>query len=97
MAFDTKEIQDTAKLAQLPLDAAAAEALAKDFEDILGLMAEVQKLDVESVPETARLTDDENVWREDVVTESLTQTEALRNGKARDGYFEVPGILDWDK
>lgn len=97
MAFDTQEIQDTAKLAKLPLDAAAAGALAKDFEAILTLMAEVQKLDVESVPETARLTDDENVWREDVVTESLPQSEALRNGQAHDGYFEVPGILDWDK
>lgn len=97
MAFNIQEIKDTARLAQLPLNAAAADALAKDFEDVLAFMAKVQKLDVESVPETARLTDGENVWRDDVVTESLPQSEALRNGKARDGYFEVPGILDWDK
>jgi aspartyl-tRNA(Asn)/glutamyl-tRNA(Gln) amidotransferase subunit C len=97
MSLERKEIKNIAALAHLALDDAGADALAKDFEEALALMSEVGKLTLDAVPETARVTDEENVWREDVVTESLSPEDALRNGTSSDGYFEVPGILDWDK
>jgi aspartyl-tRNA(Asn)/glutamyl-tRNA(Gln) amidotransferase subunit C len=35
-----------------------------------------------------------NVFREDVVTESLTQEEALENTKSKqDGHFKAPKIM----
>ena len=97
MKTDKHTIQEIANLARIPLDGEAAEALSFDFASIIAFMEDVKKLPVDNVPETARVTEGENVWREDIVEPSLLQSEALLNGTSRDGYFEVPKILSWDK
>ena len=87
------EILNIAKLANLAVSEADLEALSSGMIAILAYMEEILALDVDGVPETTRMTEETNVWRADVVEASLSQAEALQNGKSVNGYFVVPPVL----
>lgn len=91
--FSKAEIENIAKLANINLSDEQIASLSSSMASILSYMEEILELDVDNVPETTRMTEEANVWREDVVEPSLSQTDALRNGKSTDGYFVVPPIL----
>lgn len=88
-----EEVHEVATLAGLTIHPEKLPHFAKGISAIIAYMEEVKKLPVETVPETARLTEESNVWREDVVTESLSQKEVFQNGTHADGYFVVPAVL----
>ena len=88
-----EEVQEVARFVGLTVAPEKLERFAKGITAIIAYMEEVKRLPVESVPETARLTEEHNVWREDTVTDSLTQTEVFQNGTNADGYFVVPAVL----
>ena len=57
-------------------------------------VASVSEVASEDVPATSHPISMTNVFREDVVTETLTQEEALAGAPdAQDGRFAVPQIL----
>lgn len=91
----SKDLIDTlSKLAKINLTEEQEEKYASEFSSIMGYMDEIKNLDVEDIPETARISDEGNVLREDVVKESLPQKEALKNSKnISNGYFLVPAIF----
>lgn len=89
------DINNLAILANLPLTKKQKEDLAPSLPSIISYMDEIKQLDVDSIPETTRVTEEENVLREDIVTPSLSQEEALQNAKeTHNGFFVVPAILD---
>ena len=88
-----EEAQDVARMAGLNVPPEKLAGFAKSITAIVAYMEEVKKLPVETVPETARLTEESNVWREDTVTDSLSQKEVFQNGTHADGYFVVPAVL----
>lgn len=88
-------IKNLAKLANLTLTKKQEEDLEKSIPTVVDHMDEVKNLDVDDIPETTRVTEEENVLREDIVTPSFSQEEALKNAKnTRNGFFVVPAILD---
>ncbi|MSU56374.1 MAG: Asp-tRNA(Asn)/Glu-tRNA(Gln) amidotransferase subunit GatC [Candidatus Taylorbacteria bacterium] len=89
----SEEIQETALLAGLSVVPEKMERFAESISAIVAYMEEIKHLPVETVPETARLTEEVNVWREDVIEESLTPKEVFQNGTNADGYFVVPAVL----
>lgn len=88
-----EETQSIARLAGLTIAPEKLAGFAKSIASIVASMEEVKKLPVETVPETARLTEESNVWREDTVTDSLSHKEVFQNGTHADGYFVVPAVL----
>lgn len=88
-----EEIQETARLAGLSVVPEKLERFAESISAIIASMEEIKKLPVETVPETARLTEEVNVWREDVIEDSLLREEVFQNGTHADGYFVVPAVL----
>jgi aspartyl-tRNA(Asn)/glutamyl-tRNA(Gln) amidotransferase subunit C len=71
------------------------EELEKSIPSVLEYMDQINKLDVDDIPETTRVSEEENVLREDIVTPSLSQKDALKNAKqTRDGFFVVPYVLE---
>lgn len=98
MAKISKDLIDSlSKLAKINLTKEQEEKYAGEFSSIMGYMDEIKNLDVENIPETARVSDEGNVLREDVVKQSLDQKEALKNSKnTHNGYFLVPQILKDD-
>lgn len=98
MATISKDLVKTlAFLARIPLDDAQIEKYALDLGSVVGYMEEIKNIDVKDISETSRVSDEENVLREDVVGLSLSQDDALKNTKDKhDGYFLVPIILKQD-
>ncbi len=90
-----KDVEYVAGLAQLALDDAEKTRLAGELNKILGYMESLNELDTEGVEPMMHAMPLTNVFREDVVEESLPREEALRNAPSHDGaYFLVPKILD---
>ena len=92
-----KIVAHIAKLATIPVSEKEQQELATAFEETLEVVDELAQLDTKDVPTTHQVTGLENVWREDLVNQSVmfTQQEALANSKkTHNGYFVVPGILE---
>jgi aspartyl-tRNA(Asn)/glutamyl-tRNA(Gln) amidotransferase subunit C len=88
---------DVARLADLARIQLTEEEIARfagEFDSIMDAVASVSEVASEDVPATSHPIAMTNVFREDVVTETLTQEEALSGAPdAQDGRFAVPQIL----
>jgi len=90
-------VKNLAKLVKLNLTDNQINKYSQDLTTVVGYMEEIKNLKVENISETARVTDEENVFREDKIKQSLSQKEALKNSKnTHNGYFLVPQILKED-
>ena len=90
-----KDVEYVAGLAQLTLDDAAKDRLVGELQAILTYMEQLNELDTDDVEPMMHVLDLVNVYREDVVTGSLSHEAALANAPKTDGdYFLVPRILD---
>ncbi len=90
-------IDDLSKLAKINLTKEQEEKYADEFSSVMGYMEEIKNIDVTNISETSRIAKEENVLREDIVKESLSQDEALKNSKnTNNGYFLVPAIFKED-
>jgi aspartyl-tRNA(Asn)/glutamyl-tRNA(Gln) amidotransferase subunit C len=94
MKIDVKHV---AKLANLPLKNDEIEKLESQLEETLEYVARLNEIDTTDINPTSQVTGLENVTREDIQVESLTQEEALSNtNEEHNGLFKVKAILDND-
>ncbi len=90
-----KDVDYVAGLAQLVLDGPTKAKMVRDLGEILGYIDKLNELDTTGVEPMMHVLDMSNVYRQDVVGQSLTQEQALKNAPKTDGsYFLVPRILD---
>lgn len=89
------KVKHIAKLADLRLSPSEIKAFSKQLSEVLSYVDKLQELYTTKVEPTSQVTGLKNVFREDVVEQSLTQEEALSNAKkAYKGYFVTKGIFD---
>ena len=94
MRIPIKEVEHIAKLARIRLTEEEKEKYSFQLGKILEYVQQLNELDLEVVPPTSHVVPLKNVFREDVVRESLPQEEALRNAPQKEGgYFKVPKVL----
>ena len=94
MRVPIEEVEHIARLARLKLTEQEKERYSVQLGQILEYMEQLSKLDLKDVPPTSHILPLKNVFREDVVKESLPQEEALRNAPQKEGgYFKVPKAL----
>jgi aspartyl-tRNA(Asn)/glutamyl-tRNA(Gln) amidotransferase subunit C len=88
---------DVARLADLARIQLTEEEIARfagEFDSIMDAVASVSEVATEEVPATSHPIAMTNVFREDVVENTLTQEQALAGApEAEDGRFVVPQIL----
>ena len=88
---------DVARLAYLARIQLTEEEIARfagEFDSIMNAVASVSEVATEDVPATSHPIAMTNVFREDVVANTLTQEQALAAApEAQDGRFAVPQIL----
>ena len=88
---------DFAKLknqAQLTLTSDEEQLIHAQLDEALQAVAVFDELDLSSVPPLAHPSGVNNVMREDVITPSFSQAEALKNAPAtHNGYVMVPGVF----
>ena len=93
--IDEAQVRKVAKLARLDLSDAEVEEFAGQLSAILDYVERMNQLDTEGVEPLAHCLPINNVFREDVVKESLGTEKTLANAPQRDGsFFKVPKILE---
>lgn len=88
------DVARLADLARIQLTDDEISRFAGEFDAIMDAVATVSQVATEDVPATSHPIEMTNVFREDVVTETLSQEAALAAApEAVDGRFAVPQIL----
>ena len=93
--IDKAQVKKVAILARLELTEAEMEEFTGQLCAILDYVEKMNELDTTSVQPLAHCLPISNVFREDVVKDSLGTEKTLANAPQRDGeFFKVPKILD---
>jgi aspartyl-tRNA(Asn)/glutamyl-tRNA(Gln) amidotransferase subunit C len=89
------DVEYIAQLARLAPEPEAKARLVRELDDILGYVEQLNRLDTGNVEPMMHALEMTNVFREDVVGESLPREKALENAPAHDDvHFLVPRILE---
>ena len=92
--ISSADVEYVAKLAHLSLSDDEKKDMEQKLGSILDYMQQLQKIDTTGVAATTHVLPLENVFREDVVGETLDKEKALALAPEREGdYFKVPKIL----
>ena len=95
MAIDTATAAKVAKLARIKVDEAALPALAEEFNAILGVIEQLNAVDVSGVEPMTSVTPQRLKRRADQVNDGDQQMQVLANAPdAREGFFAVPKVVE---
>jgi aspartyl-tRNA(Asn)/glutamyl-tRNA(Gln) amidotransferase subunit C len=90
-----KQVQQIASLARIHLKPDDISFLQRDLEKILDYIDKLSHLNVEDVEPTSHVLPLKNVYRDDIVKESLAQDAALSITKEKQkGAFKVPKVIE---
>jgi len=93
--IDKSQVKKVAKLARLELSEAEIEEFAGQLNAIIDYVERMNKLNTEGVEPMAHCLPVSNVFRDDVIKESLGTEKTLANAPQSDGpFFKVPKILE---
>jgi aspartyl-tRNA(Asn)/glutamyl-tRNA(Gln) amidotransferase subunit C len=93
--IDKSQVKKVAKLARLELSEAEIEEFAGQLNAIIDYVERMNKLNTEGVEPMAHCLPVNNVFRDDVIKESLGTEKTLANAPQSDGpFFKVPKILE---
>ncbi|MGK9147331.1 Asp-tRNA(Asn)/Glu-tRNA(Gln) amidotransferase subunit GatC [Plantibacter flavus] len=90
----TEQVAHLANLARIALSQDEIAHLTTELDSIVDNIAKVQQVATPDVPATSHPIPLENVYRDDVVGNTLTLEQALQNApESADGRFKVSAIL----
>jgi aspartyl-tRNA(Asn)/glutamyl-tRNA(Gln) amidotransferase subunit C len=94
MNITKQEVERVAELARLEITEAEKEAFNRQLSSILTYIEQLKGIETTGIEPTATVLDQTNVFRDDVVRQSLSVERALANAPEVDeGYLRVPKIL----
>lgn len=95
MKITSQEVLHVANLARLNLDEQELEKITTQLDVILTYVDKLAELDTENIVPTTHAFSITNAFREDKVTKSLSQKEALANSPVDNSdSFVVPRVID---
>lgn len=95
MSIDRDTARRVAKLARIKVEEEHLDALAGEFNAILGFVEQLNEVDVEGVEPMTSVTPMVLKQRKDVVTDGDQQSKVLANAPdAREGFFAVPKVVE---
>ena len=88
------DIEHVAKLARLKLTDAEKKRFSNQMETIIKYIEKLNELDTKNVEPTAHVLGLENVFRNDIATNPLTDQDPIDDSPAHSkGHYEVPKII----
>ncbi len=94
MKIDNQKIKELSHLARLEFEGSEMEAIKQDLEKITGFCEKLSEVDTEGVEPLIYLSDNQNVFRDDIVDGELTHPQALKNAPKSDSdFFRVPKVI----
>jgi aspartyl-tRNA(Asn)/glutamyl-tRNA(Gln) amidotransferase subunit C len=95
MEIDNKTVGKIATLAKLQFDKAGTEQIKADLNRMLDFVDKINEVDTDNVEPLVHMNTEINVLREDIVEETITQQQALKNAPQKDSdYFKIPKVLN---
>lgn len=95
MSIDIDTARKVAKLARIRVETGDLPALAEKLSGILGLMEQLNEVDVSGVEPMTSVTPQRLKRRADVVNDGDQQSAVLANAPdAREGFFAVPKVVE---
>lgn len=95
MKLSTDKVKHVAKLANLPLSEKELNTYSEQLSKILDYIDQLENIDTKKVEPTFNVTGKQNVTRDDSVSKSLTQEEALVNAPSKkSGHFVTKGVFN---
>jgi aspartyl-tRNA(Asn)/glutamyl-tRNA(Gln) amidotransferase subunit C len=94
MAVSIEEVKHIAQLAKLKFTDEELQDFTHSFNDILQYMEMLNRVDTVNVPPLSHPVEMTNVFRDDVLKQSVTTEEALKNAPDSDEeFFKVPKVI----
>jgi aspartyl-tRNA(Asn)/glutamyl-tRNA(Gln) amidotransferase subunit C len=96
VSIDKRAVKHVALLSRLELDEKDLDTYSKQLASILSYISKLEEIDTNDVHPTSHpLSTLKNVFRKDVLKESLPVEEVLKNAPAKDGdFFKVPQVIE---
>lgn len=95
MSIDKDTARKVAHLARIRVEEEALDALAGEFNNILGFIEQLNEVNVDGVEPMTSVTPMALPRREDVVTDGGQADKVLANAPdAREGFFAVPKVVE---
>lgn len=94
MAVEKKEVEKIAELARLKFSNEELVSFTYQMNNILAYMDKLNELDTKNVQPLSHPVEQINVFREDLIKESISTEDALKNAPDRDEkFFKVPKVI----
>ena len=94
MEVNNKLIEDLSRLAKLKFDDSSSEKMKGDLDKMIEFVDKLSEIDTEGIEPLIYLSEEENVLREDKISNEFSQENALKNAPEKDSdYFKVPTVL----
>lgn len=98
MSVSKDDVKKIAELARLEFTENEIEELNVDLNKILGYVEKLNELDTENVEPLSHPIENNNVFREDKVQESISREKALKNAPdSSSEHFKVPKVISQNK
>lgn len=95
MKITEQRVKELAHLSRLHFEGDSLQKMQSDLVDILAMCEKLNEVDTKGVEPLIYLTNSETVLREDMVVQTITHEEALKNApKADSDFFRVPKVID---
>lgn len=95
MSLDKATVRKIARLARLGVDEDRLEPLARELNNILGWIEQLNEVDTEEVEPMTSIAAMKLRWRDDRVTDGDQAETVTANAPARDrGFFAVPKVIE---
>jgi aspartyl-tRNA(Asn)/glutamyl-tRNA(Gln) amidotransferase subunit C len=95
MIVDKETLHKVAHLSRLEISPEAEESLLQGLASMVEWVAQLQKINTESVKPLVHISAEVNTVREDENEPHLAHDKALKNAPSKDSdYFRVPKVID---
>ena len=87
-------IADLSRLAKLKFDNDTIKKMKSDLNTMLNFVDCISSIDTKNVAPLIHISNEKNIFRNDKISPSVSQKEALKNAPQKDSdYFKVPTVL----
>ncbi len=94
MSVTIKDVEYIAQLARLEFSEEEKNILTTQLNQILDYMDQLNKLDTEQVEPLSHVLELNNVFRDDIVKQSIPPSDALKNApSSTEEFFRVPKVI----
>lgn len=94
MKITDETIDHLAHLSRLEFNGKQREQITNDLNRIIAFVDQLSAVNTDGVDPLIFMTESENVLREDVDVQTISQQDALKNAAVHDSdYFKIPSVL----